>query len=125
MKKVALLKVLSISVALIALALSGWGCGDSYSSDSAGANAATASGSAQVSMKNLRFSPSDLTVTKGTTVNWNNDDSTPHTVTADDGLFDSGNMDRGRAFSFTFDQTGTFEYSCTIHPNMTGKVTVK
>jgi plastocyanin len=79
----------------------------------------------KVSIANMSFSPADITVKKGATVTWTNNDSITHTVTADSGnTFDSGNLEPGKTFSHTFNDTGTFAYHCNIHPNMTGKVTV-
>jgi len=49
---------------------------------------------------------------------------TTHTVTADGGLFNSGNLSTGQSFSFTFVSRGTFTYHCRIHPSMTGTVSV-
>lgn len=72
----------------------------------------------------VAFEPQDITVPLGTTVDWVNEDPFAHTVTADDGSFDSGTMDAGEAFSRTFDETGTYDYFCAIHPSMTGTVTV-
>ncbi|MBW3591173.1 MAG: cupredoxin domain-containing protein [Actinobacteria bacterium] len=70
-------------------------------------------------------------VSAGDTVIWvNEEESTPHTVTAgseDDpsGKFDSGNLDSGDTFEFTFEEPGTYEYYCDIHPgSMSGTVTV-
>lgn len=78
-----------------------------------------------VDIKNFMFVPVTITVTKGATVTWTNDDTVPHTVTSVTGDFDSGNIDPGATYSYTFDQTGSFEYSCTIHPNIPhGTITV-
>ena len=52
---------------------------------------------------------------KGTVVKWVNDDSYAHTVTANDGTFDSGNIAGGASFSYTANTPGTFSYHCTIH----------
>ena len=71
------------------------------------------------------FVPATVTISVGTTVTWTNNDSAPHTVTTRDTLFDSSNLSRGATFSYTFEQSGTFEYYCTIHPYMTGKVIVQ
>ncbi len=78
----------------------------------------------EVSIANFAFSPDTLTVKVGTTVKWTNNDSTAHTVTADDKSFDSGNLDPGKSFSFTFKQAGTFSYHCKIHPTMQAKIVV-
>ena len=71
------------------------------------------------------YSVNVLMVALGTTVTWTNDDpGMPHTVTAVDGSFDSGVMQTGATFSYTFDKPGDFEYFCTLHPWMRAKVTV-
>jgi plastocyanin len=66
-------------------------------------------------------------VTVGTTVVWVNQDSVTHTVTSspDGGMFDSGNIPPGCAWSRKFDMAGTYPYYCHIHPNMTGTLSVK
>ena len=71
------------------------------------------------------YSVNDLMVELGATVTWtNNDQAMPHTVTAVDGSFDSGQLSPGQTFSFTFDKPGEFEYYCTLHPWMRAKVEV-
>jgi plastocyanin len=61
----------------------------------------------------------------GTTVTWtNNDPGQIHTVTAADGSFDSGFLSTGQSWSYTFDNPGTFDYSCTPHPWMQGRIEV-
>ena len=85
-----------------------------------------AQGTNKVTIKDFAFSPANITVKKGTTVTWTNQDSTAHTVTETDGKDGpgSGNLDQGKSYSFTFNTVGTFSYDCSIHPSMTGKVTV-
>jgi plastocyanin len=78
-----------------------------------------------VSIINMSFSPSSLTVTAGTTVTWTNNDNMTHTVTADDVSFDSGNITMGSKFSKAFSTAGTYTYHCTIHPTMKGTIIVK
>ncbi len=63
-------------------------------------------------------------VAVGSTVRVVNADGTPHTWTAVDGSFDSGSLDEGEEFSFTFDEPGTYEFVCNFHPAMTSSVTV-
>jgi plastocyanin len=79
-----------------------------------------------VSIQNFAFSPADITVKKGTTVTWTNNDSTTHTVTASSGETgpNSGNLAPGGKYSFMFATAGTFHYHCSIHPEMLGTVTV-
>jgi plastocyanin len=79
-----------------------------------------------VVIQNFAFSPATITVSRGATVTWTNDDTTPHTVTTDtSGGPDSGQIQPGQTFSFTFNTTGTFRYHCSIHPQMTGTVVVR
>jgi len=59
------------------------------------------------------------------TVEWKNNDDTPHTVTAVDKSFDSGNLNAGDVFTHTFTTPGTYQYSCSYHPWMKGTVIVK
>ena len=71
------------------------------------------------------YTPNVLMVPLGATVTWtNNDPGMTHTVTAADGSFDSGMLAEGQSFSYTFDQPGDFDYSCTPHPWMKGRVSV-
>lgn len=79
---------------------------------------------ASVSIKNMAFNPGSLSVTTGGTVTWTNNDTTVHTVAADDGSFNSGNIAVGATYSKAFSTAGTFSYHCTLHPEMTGKVVV-
>lgn len=73
-----------------------------------------------------KYDPASLTVKVGGTVMWSwQDDAASHTVTADDGSFDSGTKSKGDSFSFKFDKAGSVGYSCTIHPNMKGSITVQ
>jgi len=88
---------------------------------------ARAAGSKSVTIKNFEFGPKSVTVTKGDTVTWTNQDSAPHTATkaTGSGTFDTGNLKKGQSGSHKFDQTGSFAYICAIHPNMKGTVVVK
>ena len=70
------------------------------------------------------FSPNPVEVNVGDTVTWVNDDSARHTVTSEDGTFDSGMMGKGQSFSYTFDRAGQYPYFCEPHPNMVGTVVV-
>jgi ABC-type transport system substrate-binding protein len=78
-----------------------------------------------VSIVNMSFSPTTLTVAAGTTVTWTNNDGMTHTVTADDISFDSGNIPMGTKFARAFPSAGTYTYHCTIHPTMKGTIVVK
>ena len=77
-----------------------------------------------VSISGFAFQPPTLAVAPGTTVTWTNEDGAPHTVTSDDGTFDSGELGSGGTFSTSFAEAGTFAYSCRFHPGMTGTIVV-
>lgn len=79
------------------------------------ANAAFAQATVPVSAADNVFQPSTITINAGDTVVWTNTGSNPHTVTADDGSFDSGIFTSGQSFSMTFSTPGTIPYHCTIH----------
>jgi plastocyanin len=81
---------------------------------------------ASVGIKNFLFNPVTLTVKTGTKVTWVNDDVVSHTVTSDSGnVLNSGTLSPGQSYSFTFTSEGTFNYYCTLHPMMKGKIIVK
>jgi len=80
----------------------------------------------EVKIDNFTFAPGEITVAKGTTVNWVNRDDIPHTVVSDDKTtFKSKPLDTDDKFSYTFGKEGTYTYFCSIHPKMTAKVVVK
>ena len=90
----------------------GWGAGP------------TAPAGTSVRMAGSRFEPATMTVAAGTTIRWFNDDALPHTVTAADSSWDSGNLAPGGAFERRFDSPGTYAYLCRYHPGMTGTIVV-
>jgi len=114
---------------LLAVVLVVAGCGGQVSPTPAPtltpATPAATPGQANVNIAGLAFVPDKLTVAVGTKVTWTNNDSVTHTVTSDDGLFESGNLSRGATFSHTFNQKGTFDYYCRIHPSMTAQIIVE
>ncbi|HYA97929.1 MAG TPA: cupredoxin family copper-binding protein [Methylomirabilota bacterium] len=81
--------------------------------------------SAEVRIDNFSFGPANVTVAAGATVTWVNHDDIPHTVVSNDKLFKSKVLDTDEKFSYTFTKAGTYPYFCSIHPKMTGVVTVK
>jgi plastocyanin len=83
-----------------------------------------AAGGGDVTIVDFSFQPFLVTVPAGSTVTWHNNGSTQHTVTANDGSFDSGPIGPGGSFSQTFSTPGAYRYHCSIHPNMTGTVMV-
>ncbi len=92
------------------------GCTSQNQTSSIGANG--------VIIQNMTFSPSTLTVPVGTTVTWKNLDNVAHHVVSDTGAFDSGTLNNGQSFNFTFTKAGNYPYHCSIHPSMTGTIVV-
>ena len=137
---------LALMVACLALGVVVAGCGgsdnnssnDSSSGDGGGASSSTSTptepapapaakgGSGDVTMKDIKFHPDKVSIKKGQTVVWTNDDSVGHDVTADS--FQSGSpggIENGQTFQHKFPKAGTFKYQCSVHPGMTGQVVVK
>jgi len=70
------------------------------------------------------YDPDPVTIQVGGKVIWQNEDTAPHTATADDGSFDTGMIEEGKIKSETFKEAGTYSYFCEIHPAMHGTVEV-
>jgi plastocyanin len=140
------------AAALVALSLGLVACGDS-GSDSSSTEAETApagqeSGSAEttapegestesepapsgeaakaekVAIVEFTYQPDPVVVQAGGKVTWQNEDTAPHTATADDESWDTGTIEKGKIGSETFKEAGTFAYYCEIHPTMRGTVEV-
>ena len=79
----------------------------------------------EVSIDNFMFTPMELTIAPGAQVTWVNKDDVPHTIVSVDHKFKSQALDTDEKFSFTFRDPGTYEYFCSVHPKMTGKIIVK
>jgi plastocyanin len=80
---------------------------------------------AKSGMRNLAFTPGRIEIQAGTTVEWTNNDPLAHTVTAADRSFDSGLVQPGATWRYTFTRPGTYDYACTPHPFMKGTVVVR
>jgi len=78
-----------------------------------------------IDIRDLAYHPAQTEIAVGTTVTWTNSDTVPHTATATDRTFDSGILDPGKSYSFTFEEAGTFDYSCLVHPQMKGTIVVR
>jgi plastocyanin len=106
----------------------GSGSGQSGTSGTSTGSApqARAASAHEVMIMDFVYSPASLTVAVGDTVTWTNHDSAPHTVTVTDGpvKFDSGTLEQGESYSYTFTEAGTYSYYCAVHPNMVASVTV-
>ncbi len=97
------------------------------SSEAAAPVDATDSKSVNVEIKDYAFNPATITVKVGTKVTWTNQDSMRHDVVATNPSSDAPSSElfgRGESYSFTFNKTGTYDYYCTPHPYMKGKVIV-
>jgi plastocyanin len=84
-----------------------------------------------VNIQNFAFNPASITVPKGTTVTWVNQDTANHQIVNDaqgsiaqGALFTSNSLAKDARYSFTFDTPGTYPYHCSIHPSMKATVTV-
>jgi plastocyanin len=130
------LRLAAVVLAAVSVVLAG--CGDDSGTDETSAPEITAADTSapdttapaesrvEVSIASVAFGPDEITVPLGTTVVWTNDeDAVPHTSTSDDGLWNSGTLDPGESFEFTFDEPGTFAYFCRIHPSMTATIIVE
>jgi amicyanin len=89
------------------------------------ANNAGAGPVAAVTMDHNTFIPAEITVVPGTTVTWTNTEAMPHTVVDQNKAFRSKTLIKDASFSFTFTTAGDYDYLCSIHPFMKGKVVVK
>jgi len=80
----------------------------------------------QISIKDHLFTPSTLTISTGTKVTWTNHDQDPHTVVgrSTQQPFHSSALDTNDTYSYTFTEPGTYQYFCTLHPMMVGKIIV-
>ncbi|MEE1800833.1 cupredoxin domain-containing protein [Streptomyces sp. JV176] len=114
----------AVLVTTLAGCSGGGGGGTSSASPSP---SASAGGSARVTIDNFTFAPAALTVAPGTEVTVVNKDSVAHTLTATTGkAFDTGTIGPGKTATFTAPgKAGAYPYTCTIHPFMKGKLTVR
>jgi plastocyanin len=79
----------------------------------------------KVSIANFTFVPAEITIAPGESVTWTNDDGAPHGLEYADGAPGTNLLLPGASFSRQFDQPGTYDYSCAVHPYMTGRVVVR
>lgn len=97
---------------------------DSANTGNAPAPSGDAVRSAKVEIVDFAYDPDPVTIEEGGKVIWQNEDSAPHTATADDGSFDTGTLEEGKLKSESFKEAGTYRYICSIHPDMHGTVEV-
>lgn len=94
------------------------------STESEPAPSGEAAKSEKVQIVEFTYEPDPVIVQAGGKVIWQNEDTAPHTATADDGSFDTGIIEKGKLGSATFKEPGTFTYFCEVHPTMHGTVEV-
>jgi amicyanin len=111
------LRALRLAVLFAALAATPCLAGD--------VNSGAAAPVAAVTMDHNTFIPAEITVLPGTTVTWTNTEAMPHTVVDQNKAFRSKTLVKDASFSFTFTTAGDYDYLCSIHPFMKGKVIVK
>lgn len=97
---------------------------ETESTESEPAPSGEASKSEKVDIVEFTYQPDPVVIQAGGKVIWQNQDTAPHTATADDGSFDTGTIEKGKIGSETFKEAGTFTYFCEIHPTMHGTVEV-
>lgn len=110
--------------AAAALLLGSTACGGSDSDENGDSSDAAPAGPT-VEVKDFTYTPANLTVPSGATVTWKFEDSAPHDVLADDQSFRSALLNDGETYQFTFTESGSYPYICSIHPYMMGTVTVQ
>jgi plastocyanin len=104
------------------------GTQSSQTSNNSSSSSSNTSATGAIEIKNMMFTPSQITVAKDGTVTWTNNDTVAHTVTDDlsnVGGPNSGEIAPGATYSFTFTKTGSFQYHCEIHHSMRGTIVVQ
>ena len=79
----------------------------------------------KVSIANFTFTPAEITIAAGESITWTNDDGAPHGLAYEDGAKGTDLLLPGASFNRQFDRPGTYDYSCAVHPYMTGRVVVR
>lgn len=94
------------------------------SSQAVAAGPAPSTSPVVVTIKDFAFSPATVSIPVGGSITWKNLDQAAHTATDKNGAFDSGNLDNGKSYTFTFAKAGTYQVLCTYHPSMHGTIIV-
>jgi plastocyanin len=105
------------------LVFSAASCSSSNNTQSGGSSTGAGGQGTTVSIENFAFNPQVLTVKAGSTVTWTNKDSVVHNIKSTE--FTSPDLKQGETYQHTFDKAGTYEYTCGVHPAMTGKIIVQ
>ncbi len=93
--------------------------------DTSGDPSSQGSTTETITIKDFSYSSGNLEVPVGARLTWTNRDSAPHSATANDGSWDTGVLSKGKSASLTFASVGTFDYFCTLHPNMKARLVVQ
>ena len=114
--------LLALAVGLVVVA----GCGGDDDGGGAASSSACPSGAVTIKMVDTKFDPETATASVGDAVCWVNEDSIQHNAVAESGAsFKSELFNKGETFTAKLDQAGDVKYVCTVHPGMTGDITVK
>lgn len=116
-------KWITLLLVLVGLVFILWGCGSSKESKESKEPDKDKPDKNTVLIRDFKFEPATITLQKGETVTWINEDRAAHTATGNQ--FDRGKIIKGESFTYTFNEPGTYDYICTYHPDMKGQVLVK
>jgi plastocyanin len=120
----AFMRRLTIPVLLLAILMAA--CGGDDGGEAGGSSDSCPSGAVVIKMVDIKFDPEDATASAGQQVCWVNEDTIEHNAVAEEGgQFESDLFGKGKTFTTTIDSAGTIPYVCTVHPGMTGTLTVE
>lgn len=109
------IRIAFLAVALLWFSYAGW----------AVLAAAAENKASKVSIANFQFTPAEVTIAPGGSVTWVNDDGAPHGLEYHDGSSGKDLLLPGESYNRRFDQPGTYDYNCSVHPYMSGRVIVR
>ena len=109
-----------IQIAFLAVAVVSFGLAPWTALAASGETKAT-----KVSIANFQFTPAEVTIAAGESVTWVNDDGAPHGLEYQDGSAGKDLLLPGASYNRRFDQPGTYDYNCSVHPYMTGRIIVR
>jgi plastocyanin len=118
-----------LMIPVLLLALFAAACGGDDDGGGGGeqgtASEACPSGAVEIKMVDIKFDPQDATAGVGQQVCWVNEDTIDHNAVADNQEFESELFGKGKTFTTTVESPGEIPYVCTVHPGMTGTITVE
>lgn len=118
--------VLVIITVIIIFVLGMVGCSEQNTQQPIVSNPSSLPPNSKIIMVNhFVFEPGEIIVNAGEVVTWIHNDNVAHKIVSTDGLFESDVVNKGAEFTYTFDKPGEYNYYCSIHPSMTGKIIVK